>query len=206
MHRMHCWACLAFLAGEALFAGCGSSDSTVNATAAVEAAAGQPARDNRAPGQVMASFLELKQQGNHYEADKLLSDKAREVIGKTQMPMLQTPTGTDVKCEIGDAQMMGNSGARVLTTWTVPGARLDIRWIMRNDPEGWRIVGAFGALDPTTAEEGAIDFESEDEVRAFQRKLEEAYHASSRDGHGPGAPPPETAAKPAAAGAPTSKQ
>jgi hypothetical protein len=201
MQRMHSLAWMALLAGGLMLSGCGSSRSegpAVEATSTVSVEA-QPAKDTREPQQVMSDFLELKQKGNHKYADELLSQKAREVIGRTQLPMLETPTGNEVKCKIGDAQVYEDRAARVLTTWTAgegPMApHLDIRWLMRNDPEGWRIVGAFGALDPTSTEEGAIDFENEAEVKEFQRKLQ-AHNTPVQHGSASEDAPPETAAKP----------
>jgi hypothetical protein len=76
---------------------------------------------------------------------------------------------------------------------------------MRDEPEGWRIVGAFGALDPTSTQEGAIDFENEAEVREFQRRLQ-APGSAGQNGEAPTAPSPETAAKPSVRAKEATKQ
>src|SRR5436309_2290224 len=50
-----------------------------------------PAKDVRDAKQVVLDFLDHKRRGSHADADKLLSEKAREVTGRLMLGIVEIP-------------------------------------------------------------------------------------------------------------------
>ncbi len=189
MQRMHCWALLGFVAALPLAAGCGSSEPTVEATTVA-----QTARDARDPKQVVSDFLDLKRQGNHSEADKLLSEKAGEVTRRVGLKVAQIPPDGSIRYEVGTVEMI-TGGAHVETIWTMgqgPSAKTArMLYVLRNDAPGWRIVGVIMPLQGPASPPTALDFEDEPQIRSIL---------------GATTPPAETAAKPSPGAGQTKQQ
>jgi hypothetical protein len=191
------WLTCGLLLASVSCVGCGSAESTSSPSAAGSAAA---ARDTRDAKQVLGDFLQLKRQGNHAEADNLLSDKAREVINKVQL-RLDPPASDIVRTEIGDIQNVDENRAHVPTKWTQgegdDAESLEIVWKLRNDPPGWRVIGAtIGTMDPTSKKMVAIDFEfeNEEQLRSTQAQVDVQQGPAGTPGNE--SPPVEMAKKP----------
>jgi hypothetical protein len=159
MQRIPCWALLALLAATQLAAGCGSSEPSIEATTVAE-----PTKDARDPKQVVSDFLELKRQGNHLEADKLLSEKACEVTRRVELKVAEIPPDGSLKYQVGGLVTIPG-GVHVETTWTQVGAQSSetatLVFVLREDAPGWRIVGVIMHPPGSTSPPIALDFEDE---------------------------------------------
>jgi hypothetical protein len=191
-----------------MLAGCGSSSATSESLEAATASLAS-AKDARDPKQVLSDFLDLKRKGNHVEADKLLSAKACDVIQRVQLAIVDMPADNSIQYEVKAVEKVSASGAHVETVWSRgsgPNAeRLNLLWVMREDPVGWRIIGIImPSVDPSSPQPTALDFEDEQQIRSFQQYMaapQDVGPASERQ-----SPPAETAAKPSPKAQETTKQ
>jgi hypothetical protein len=201
MQRMHCWIWLGLLVAAPLAAGCGSSGSSVEATAVAQAA-----KDARDPKQVVSDFLDLKRQGNHSEADKLLSDKAGEVTRRVELKVAEIPPDGSVRYEVGALENV-TGGAHVETTWTmgqgIAAKTATMLFVLRDDAPGWRIVGVIMRPPGPGSQAIALDFEDEPQLRSFIAANTPPAKSSSSE-----RPPAaaETAAKPSTRAGQTKQQ
>ena len=152
----------------ALAAGCGGeSGGRSSADVDTKASADTPQRDARDPQQVVADFLELKRQGKHAEADRLLSPGSRQVIGQHSL-LPNLPETVQVSFPQTDFQ--GTDGAQVVSRWTdgsTSGEALDVTWLLKNQPLGWHIVGMMGPFDLDTGQVVQLDFENPQQMSSF---------------------------------------
>lgn len=190
--------CGLLLACGLAFLGCGSTEST-GSSSGTGGAATAP-RDPRDAKQVLCDFLQLKRQGNHAEADNLLSDKAREVINKVQL-RLDPPASDSVRTDIGDVQSVEENRVHVPTKWTQgegdDAESLEIVWKLRNDPPGWRVIGAtIGTMDPASKKMVALDFEFENEQQLRSTQSQVSVQQGSSANPGNELPPVEMAKNP----------
>ncbi len=205
MQRMHCLVWLALLTGGLVVTGCGSSDSSgaVNATAVDQ----RPAKDPRDPKQVVSDFLDLKQRGNHAEADKLLSEKACGVTQRVQLKIVEIPPDGSVRYEVGAVEML-SGGAHVQTTWTVGEGdakqTATMLFVARDDARGWRIIGVIMRPPGETSQPIALDFEDEQQIRSYIAAQTAPQSAAPPSEQQP--PAAETAAKPSPKAPQTTKQ
>jgi hypothetical protein len=139
MLRASGWALVAAALGT--IGGCSSEAPSTPETAAATA----PAEARPGPDVAVFEFLKAVQTGDDKKAAEMLTQKAREET--TKMEMVVAPPGSDTASfEVGEVQMLEDKGAYVSSTWT----DLDeqgqphsdqIVWLVRNEPEGWRIAG-----------------------------------------------------------------
>ena len=118
------------------------------ATAPRTAAGGPPDPVKAAPAkQAVVSFLDAIKRGDDAAARGLLTkvarDKTAEIGMEVAPPVADTATYTVQDCELIGG---GEDIAHVATVWTdvdETGARTseNVIWVVRLDPEGWRVVG-----------------------------------------------------------------
>lgn len=166
------WASHGVCAGLACvyLTGCGSSTPTPPAPAADT----KTAQDTD-PKAVVGTFLEAIRTGKDKEAELLLTKVAREENAKAEL-QLTPPTSGHAKYEVGEAEIV-EGGAQVFSTWSEPAEDGSLRtekivWLLRNEPEGWRIAGM-----ATTVFEGEppliLNFEDPEDILYKQKALEE---------------------------------
>jgi hypothetical protein len=124
-----------------ILAGCGSDTAP-----APEAAPAAAASENKAgPDVAVFEFLKAVQTGDDKKAAEMLTKLAREKTA--EMEMVVAPPGSETASfEVGEVQMLEDRGAYVSSTWTDVGEdgqphSDQIVWLVRNEPEGWRIAG-----------------------------------------------------------------
>lgn len=140
MLRASGWVCLSLVV--AVFAGCGS-----DSTGTPEAAQAPAASSEKKPGPDVAvfEFLKAVQSGDDKRAAEMLTKLAREKTA--EMEMVVAPPGSETASfEVGQVEMLEDRGAYVSSTWTDVGEggkphSDQIVWLVRNEPEGWRIAG-----------------------------------------------------------------
>jgi hypothetical protein len=97
------------------------------------------------PDVAVFEFLKAVQSGDDKKAADMLTKTAREKT--TEMEMVVAPPGSETASfEVGEVQLLEDKGAYVSSTWTdvdedgQPHSD-QIVWVVRNEPEGWRIAG-----------------------------------------------------------------
>ncbi len=149
--------------------GCGSSDtpapgakpSTISATT---------------PDKAVFQFLEAVRLGNDATASQMLTNLARQKTA--EMQLVVAPPGSDTaKFSVGEVEFLGETGAHVASTWTDivddGQAHTDtIVWILRKDPEGWRIAG-MGTKLFDDSPPLLLNFEDPEDMIRKQRMAEE---------------------------------
>jgi hypothetical protein len=83
------------------------------------------------------------------------------------------PASDRAKFTIGKVEYIGDDGARVASTWSDVGENDQMTsdkyaWVLRKEPEGWRIVGVAAFIDGS--EPLTLNFEDPAETK---RKLQE---------------------------------
>lgn len=174
-------------------AGCGQSpsESTHGTNSPSERAA---ARDPRGPDAVVFDFLEAVRVGNDEFAAQALTLLARQKTA--EMDLVVAPPGSETaRFSVNEFELVPDGSAHVATVWTdvdeLGQPRSDeIVWILRQEPEGWRIAGmATKLLDYQVPL--ILDFEDpEDMLRRQQlaeqeilrRMQEEALQHEARQG------------------------
>jgi hypothetical protein len=156
------------LSSSLVWLGCGSADSGSSGEG------GAAGRDSRDAMQVLNAFLQLKRTADHKEADKLLSDKARQVIDNAEQ-RFTPPVHPSVRTEVGALKTIEQNLVHIPTKWTQgegPDAQsLDITWVLRDDPQGWRITGLIGNFD-SPDQMTTLDFEDEGAFQAAKARAE----------------------------------
>jgi hypothetical protein len=112
-------------------------------------------------------FLEAVRTGDDEKAAAMLTELART---KTAEQGIQVaPRGSDTaKYEVGEVEMLAADGARVAATWTdldhTGQAQTNrMQWMLRKQPEGWRIAGMAAEVFPGEAPL-LLDFEKPEET------------------------------------------
>jgi hypothetical protein len=171
------------IAGLAWILGCGTSSPP---TAAVES-------DNKTPEAVTGEFLEAMRSGDENKAAALLTAAAR--TRTAEKDMFLAPPGSETARFAVREVMLVEQGAHVATDWTDVDAdghmHTDrIVWLLRNEPEGWRIAGMATKIFPDRAPV-VLNFEDPDDM-VRQRQLADEEMAR-RQGSAPseGAEDPE---------------
>jgi hypothetical protein len=188
------WAALFF----GTVAGCGSSGATDGA--AGDSAASKNATqtnaaeaDGAGPAEAVAVFLEAVKNGEDDKANSMLTKLALEETAK--MNMVVAPPGSEsATFEVGEVELLSEGdeqGAHVASKWTDLGDdgqphTDDIVWMLRKEPEGWRIAGM-----ATTVFEGEppllLNFEDPKDMQRKQQLAEEELQRRMRaELNGPG--------------------
>ncbi len=161
------WMCLVVAVS-----GCGSSGepSSGQPEAAVSNAASNSENAEPSPNPVAVAvreFLEAVRTGDDEKAAAMLTELART---KTAEQGIQVaPRGSDTaKYEVGEVEMLAADGARVAATWTdldhTGQAQTNrMQWMLRKQPEGWRIAGMAAEVFPGEAPL-LLDFEKPEET------------------------------------------
>ena len=131
-----------------------------------------------APEQVITVFLNALRGGDSPTTESLLTAKAREELAKHSMSVDVQPA-PDAIFEIRAAQILPDnvSGAHVSSIWTekFEGGEetYEIVWVLRHQPEGWRVAGLMTQLIPDQAAQ-FLNFENPADML---KKKEEAMAA-----------------------------
>jgi hypothetical protein len=196
MRRFQGWAWIIVLAVAVW--GCNKSEQPAPENAAPESPAGDPPQKAEAassaapavklegPKLTVYEFLEALRTGNDDKANLLLSAIAREKTAA--MDFRLTPSASDTaKFTIDEAvDYRGEDGARVAMTWTdvdVDGNATSDRavWVLRKEPEGWRIVGTaamfFPGEDPVV-----LNFEDPAEVKKKLKEVSDRMNGPQESG------------------------
>jgi hypothetical protein len=146
------WAVLVIvIAGCDKFGGSGQSAAT-SPKAAQDGNYSQAAVKLEPPAAAVAEFLEAVRTGNDEKAAKMLSTAARQKTAALNRNV--TPPASDTaRFAVGKVDWVGEDGARVACTWTdIDGDGQpktdEAIWVVRREPEGWRIVGVAAMVFP----------------------------------------------------------
>jgi hypothetical protein len=123
--------------------GCRGSDETGQGPATDEGADG--------PDAAIFEFLEAVRTGNDEKAAMMLTSTAREKTAQLNMEV--APPGSDTATfEVGEVKYLPGHRAQVACTWSDLDANSkerrtdEILWIVRHEPEGWRIGGVAATI------------------------------------------------------------
>ena len=136
------------------------------------------------PAAAVAQFLTAVRQGEDEKTSLMLTSRAREVTGSLGMQV--APPGSDTaQFQILDVKYIDDNGAHVVCTWSDLDKDLErqtekLAWVVRREPEGWRIAGVATAATPDEAAH-TVNFENRQAMAALVPKPQ------SRDAQ----PPPQ---------------
>lgn len=138
-------------------------------------------------------FLKAVQTGDDEKAANMLTKLARQ---KTEeLDMVVAPPGSQTASfEVGEVEMIQEGGAYVSSTWTDVDDQGQshsdqIVWVLRKEPEGWRIAGMVTKLFDNKL---VLNFEDPEDMLRKQQLAEEEMQRRNQQ-------PPTTAAKPVGA-------
>lgn len=178
---MRCFASVLALSTLLGFCGCGSSGEPVAADSQPANTAASEGK-SEGPDRAVFKFLKAVQTGDDQTAAEMLTEMARK---KTEeLEMVVAPPGSDTASfEVGQVEMIQEGGAYVSSTWT----DLDeqgqphsdqIVWVLRKEPEGWRIAGMVTKLFDNKL---VLNFEDpEDMIRKQQLAEQEMIRRSQQ--------------------------
>jgi len=125
------------------------------------------------PAAAVAKFLTAVCQGEDEETSLMLTGRAREVTGSIGMQV--APPGSDTaQFQIHEVKYIDDNGAQVVCTWSDLDKDLQrqtekLAWVVRREPEGWRIAGVASAATPDKASQ-TMNFEDRQEMAALVPK------------------------------------
>lgn len=131
-----------------------------------------------APDQVVTVFLNALRTGDSPTTESLLTGKAREELEKHSMSV-DVQSAPNANYEIRAAQVLADnpSGAHVTSVWTEKfddgDETYEIVWVLRHQPEGWRVAGMAMQLIPEQPPQ-FLNFENPEDML---KKKEEAMAA-----------------------------
>jgi hypothetical protein len=131
------WCCVASLVLLGV-AGCGGSESPAGGGAS-------KAPVLEGPAGAVHEFLHAVKTGDEKKAADMLTDKARTKTA--EMDLEVAPPGSDTASfEVGEVEMLDDNAAYVGSVWSdvdPDGTKRSdqIVWVLRKEPEGWRIAG-----------------------------------------------------------------
>jgi len=161
-------------------AGCGGSGDNPQETGSGEGdqpqAARQAGTQSDGPAAAVAQFLEAVRTGDDAATMNLLSEAAREKMGKRVTP----PASDTARFEVGRVSMVGQDGARVAATWTdlddYGQTKTDhATWMVRRESPGWRIVGVAYTIFPGEPPL-LLNFEDPEDMARKQQWVQEEIH------------------------------
>jgi len=174
MHGLALWTVLVLIV-----AGCGKSAGTGQSSATPqepEAAASGAVAKADGPAAAVTEFLEAIRTGNDEVATRMLSKVARQKAAALNRSV--TPPASDTaKFTVGKVDMIGDDGARVACTWTDLDPDRQPKtdeafWIVRHEPEGWRIAGVAAQIFPGE-KPVLLNFENPEEMVRQQQWVRE---------------------------------
>ncbi len=125
------------------------------------------------PAAAVALFLTAVCQGEDEKTSSMLTAKAREVTGSIGMQI--APRGSDTaQFEILEVKYIDDNGAQVVCTLSDLDTDLQrqterLAWVVRREPEGWRIAGVATAATPDKAAQ-TMNFENRQKMAALVPK------------------------------------
>ncbi len=160
------------------------------------------------PDKAVFQFLEAVRVGNDATASQMLTKLAREKTAEMQL-VVAPPGSETAKFSVGEVEFLGESGAHVASTWTdiVEDGQPHtdtIVWILRKEPEGWRIAG-MGTKLFDDAPPLLLNFEDPEDMIRKQRMAEEEMVRRSQPAGGQAAAGQPVGSQPAG-GQPPSNQ
>ena len=175
-------------------AGCGKTDdSAATAKTATESSdpsvsdqAATDAADQGGPAEAVAVFLEAVKNGEDEKANGMLTKLALEETAK--MNMVVAPQGSETASfEVGEVELLSEGeevGAQVASKWTDLGDdglphTDEIVWMLRKEPEGWRIAGMATTIFPDEPPL-LLDFENPQDMQRKQQLAEEEMQRRMR--------------------------
>lgn len=194
--RCTSWMAIALIFGA--LAGCNGSSSDQSATPRASTESGTQTGDGSVPlaasnpSEAVNTFLDAVRTGNDEVATAMFTPLAQQKAKDLEIEV--APRGSDTaRFEVGNVEMMGNEGARVLSKWTDMDRngqpRTDeITWMLRREAEGWRVAGM-----AATVFEGEppllLDFEQPEEtMRRLDLLREEVQRRMAKDNPANGQP------------------
>ncbi len=167
-----------YLLGLLACSGCGSAEQPgASATAASgQAAVSSPEAAAATPVEAVQKFLTAVKAGDDELAGQLLTPLAREKTAERDL-MVAPPGSETATFTVGDAEASGEDGAHVASEWTdideTGNPHTDaIVWILRKEPEGWRIAG-MGTKLFEDAPPLFLNFENPDDMIRKQQLAEQ---------------------------------
>jgi hypothetical protein len=139
-----------------------------------------PVIHDETPSAAVTQFFTALQQGDQQVIDALLTTQARAAIEANPEYGVQSVPNPDAKFEVGTVTVIDDPpGAHVQGIWsepqpTGPPEGMEVAWILRNEPIGWRVMGLAVKTD---AEPLVINFE--DPADAHRKKQEALREAAS---------------------------
>ena len=181
--------------------GCGGSDETAqkpksSGGEAQSGGGGKTGAQQNGPAQAVFEFLEAVRTGNDDKAALMLTKMARRKTAELNMEV--APPGSDTaEFKVGRVEYLAEDGARVASTWSDldenSQKRTDeILWMVRRDPEGWRIAGVAATVfkgEPPLL----LNFEDPEEMirkqEWVQQEVRRRAQQGNRQAQGPENPP-----------------
>jgi len=139
-----------------VFVGCNQSSDQTQQTADngdSQQATNQQAVDagtvihDETPAAAVTQFFTALQQGDQDVIDALLTTQARAAIEANPEYGVQSVPNPNAKFEVGNVTVIDDPpGAHVQGIWTEPQPTgppegMEVAWILRNEPVGWRVMG-----------------------------------------------------------------
>lgn len=162
---------LGLVVAAALAIGCTSQNSTPTASV--------PAKADIAGAQAAVhEFLEAVRTGDDVKAANMLTNLARQKTSERDL-VVAPPGSPQASFKVGQAEKVTDDGAHVQTEWSDvdgEGNRHSdtILWVLRCEPEGWRIAGMITKVFPEL-EPIVLNFEDPDDMVMKQRLAEEEF-------------------------------
>jgi hypothetical protein len=101
---------------------------------------------------MIAEYLEAVRQGDAETVNRLLTSMARQKT--TELNIAVAPPGSDTaEYTVGSTAVVNDTTVHVQSTWADLNQDdekevYDITWIVRQEPEGWRVAGMMGEFIP----------------------------------------------------------
>ena len=179
----------AFLAAFGLLGCSGKSAPTTTASASPQATASAPASKpltqpiavpaSAAPDQVVMVFLNALRSGDSPTTESLLTATAKTELAKHNLSV-DVQSAPSASYQVKPAEIVANNpqGAHVSSIWTEKfddgtSEPYEIVWVLRQQPEGWRLAGMAMQLIPGQPAQ-FLDFENPTDML---RKKDEAIAA-----------------------------
>jgi len=143
MQRWH--GMLALVALAVVNTGCGGRSDTPAAASTTAADAKRAAANVPPPDAAVTEFLTAVKRGDDEKSAQMLTELAREKTA--ELDMVVAPPGSDTASfKVGQVELVADEVAHVECTWTDMGEDgkphdEQIIWMLRREPEGWRIAG-----------------------------------------------------------------
>jgi hypothetical protein len=156
--------------------GCGGKSEAPSTEAPKTDTGSQAATDTPPPEAAVTEFLTAVKHGDDERSAQMLTKLAREKTA--ELDLIVAPAGSDTATfKVGQVELVAEDVAHVQCTWTDTGEDgkprdEQIIWMLRHEPEGWRIAGM-----ATQLFEGELplllDFENPQDMLEKERMAQE---------------------------------